>query len=64
MQVCIEIFLYASADYPSILQLVNVSFDVHFGAGGNVRPPTTIRASLPSNTLVSALPEIVRRKAG
>ncbi len=65
MQVCIEILLYASADYRFIFQLlVDVSFAICFEPGGNVRPPATIRASLPSDTLVSALPEIVRAKAG
>ena len=65
MQVCVEILLYASADYRFILQLVDVSFDIRPGPGDNVRPsPATIRARLPSDTLVSALPEIVRPKAG
>ena len=64
MQVCIEILLYASTDYQFILQLVDVSFAIRFGPGGNVRPPATIRASRPPDTLISALPEIVRTKAG
>ena len=64
MQVCIEILLYASTDYRFILQLVDVSFAIRFGPGDNVRPSATIRESLPADTLVSALPELVRMKAG
>ena len=56
-------FLYALANYRFIHQLVDVSFDIRFVPGGNV-PPATIKASLPSDTLISALPEIVRAKAG
>ena len=62
MQVCIEMVLYPSAVYRFILQLVDLSFVIRFRSGDNVQPP--IRASLPSDTLVSALPEIVRTKAG
>jgi len=65
MQVCIEILLYASADYHRFfLQLVDVSFAIRFRLGRNVRPPVTIKASLPSETLISAIPGIVRTKAG
>ena len=53
-----------SANYQFILQLVDVSFDIRFLPENNVQPPVTIKASLPLDTLVSALPEVVRTKAG
>ena len=64
MQVCTERDTPLSFDRLSIHQLVRVSLDIRLGPGDNRRPPPTIKASLPSNTLVSVLPEIVRTKTG